>query len=82
MAERAAIPAFHNGRQLPAGELPWQRLSEVEPTTTAGAGAPLVPEKERPRRPCAGCGRQFKPTRKRWVLCANCYKRGASSFEP
>ena len=34
------------------------------------------PEKPRPERACAACGKRFKPTVTRRMLCNECYRRG------
>ena len=34
------------------------------------------PPLDKPKRPCAGCGRRFQPTVKRRMLCTECYRRG------
>ena len=76
MPERVTVPAFdRNGRQLAAGEAPRFKLAEV---TTNGpvdsAGAPLEPAPALFARPCSRCGRRFRQTIKRRLLCANCFQ--------
>ena len=75
MAERITVPAFDRyGRQLAAGEAAALKRAEV---TTNGpvdsAGAPLDPVPVRAARPCARCGRTFKPSPRRQMLCAGCF---------
>ena len=83
MVERITVPAFDRyGRQLAAGEAPRFKLAEA---TTNGpvdsVGALLVPAPVRAKRPCVRCGRRFKPTRTRWVLCKNCFTSSAATIE-
>ena len=74
-------PRFKNGRQLPVGEgLGDAQFEHVAPVPARGRDAKL----DKPKRPCAGCGRKFAPTVKRRLLCADCYKRAdsGSPYEP
>lgn len=34
------------------------------------------PLKDKPERSCSRCGRKFRPTAKRHLLCAGCFRRG------
>ena len=34
----------------------------------------------RPPRPCNRCGREFEPTRTRWILCSPCYRGVGNSY--
>ena len=83
MAERVTVPPFNcYGRQLAAGEAPALKRAEVASNVGRNAnGAPLDKPQARPPRPCARCGRRFKPTRKRWLLCAGCFKSADASME-
>ena len=76
------MPAYRDGRQLPAGEAMSLKRAEVLPVVAPnGAGAPLDKQRSRPPRPCARCRRRFKPTATRWMLCAGCYKSESAWVE-
>ena len=77
------IPAFNSdGRQLPAGDAARFKRAEVATNgPVSSAGEPLDKHPTRPPRPCANCGRRFKPTRKRWLLCHGCFSRAGNSME-
>ena len=83
MPERATIPAFtHEGRQLAAGEAARFKRAEVATNgPVSSAGEPLDKHPAPPKRRCARCTRKFQPTRKRWMLCAGCFKSGAATME-
>ena len=84
MPERATIPAYtYGGKQLPAGEAPHFKRAELDTGGPASsAGDPLDKQPPRPERPCSKCGRRFKPTRKRWLLCLGCFSRADANMEP
>ena len=72
-------PHYHNGKQLAVGEaLIGNRSAGVfegplpSPKTD--------PRLDRPKRPCACCGRRFQPTVRRRLLCAGCF--GSASDSP
>ena len=39
------------------------------------------PLKYKPERPCARCGRRFRPTVKRQLLCSGCFRRGDAGMD-
>ena len=39
------------------------------------------PLKYKPERPCARCGRRFRPTAKRQLLCSGCFRRGDAGMD-
>ena len=39
------------------------------------------PLKYKPERPCARCGRRFRPTVKRQLLCSECFRRGDAGMD-
>ena len=44
-----------------------------------GVACRTAGESGRPRRPCACCRKEFQPTRRRRMLCRNCFVRGSAS---
>ena len=71
-------PHYRNGKQLAIGEAPFGHRS-------AGVWeGPLTPPNvdprlDRPKRPCACCGRSFAPTVRRRLLCSGCFGRASES---
>ena len=67
-------PHFRNGKQLPAGEGVGPPVTDREANGSArkprGSGDRPV---DRPPRPCSRCGKEFKPTLKRRMLCGSCF---------
>ncbi len=74
-------PVFRDGRQLAVGERDRREAPEAEaPASSVDADRP----DGTPARPCSNCGRSFKPTPRRRMLCADCYRRNGtgSPYEP
>ena len=65
-------PQYRNGKQLAIGE-------QCRSPNTADGGPPprpnLDPKLDLPKRPCTSCGRRFRPTVRRRLLCASCFGR-------
>ena len=80
--EAHAGPFFTaDGKQLAVGERP-----RAQAPSDDGEQAPrprIDPKLDRPRRPCSCCGRKFRPTARRWMLCATCFRYVTTSpLEP
>ena len=68
-----------NGKQLAAGESPFGHRSAG--VWKGPLPSPATdPRIDRPKRPCSRCGRSFKPTVRRRMLCAGCF--GSASDSP
>ena len=69
-------PQYRNGKQLAIGE-------QCRSPNTADGGPPprpnLDPNLDLPKRPCTSCGRRFRPTVRRRLLCASCFGRASES---
>ena len=60
----------------PAGEAPAQRNAVYEGPMPRAHKMGDPPDKTRPCRRCARCGKKFKPTLRRRMLCLRCFGLG------
>ena len=71
-------PHYRNGRQLAAGESLFGHRSQG--VFEGRLPSPKTdPRLDKPKRPCARCGRRFQPTVKRRMLCAGCFSTATES---
>ena len=70
------VPRYEGGKLMAAGESHSLRNAVFEgPMPVRGAAKPGAV-----RRKCAKCGRQFRQTVKRQVLCQSCYQHASGDM--